>query len=70
MTVMILIAVVLLLIVIASKCETPMEDRSFLPDPPPREFPRQTWEKDHFTKKHLHRDDKKHDRHKRNQSPW
>lgn len=70
MTGMILIAVILALIVIASKSETPMEDRSFPEAPPPREFPRQTWEKDHFTQKHLHRDDKKHARHKRNQSPW
>lgn len=37
---------------------------------PPSHFESQHWEKNHFINKHLHRDDEKHARHKRNQTPW
>ena len=60
----------LLLIVTASKSAAPREDSAFPPDPPQRAYPLKTRETDHFINKHLHRNDNKHDRHKRNQYPW
>lgn len=64
----IIIAVVLLLFV-ASRNSTPREDSTPAPTPP-HHFESHRWEKDHFIQKHVHRDDAKHDRHKRNQTPW
>lgn len=68
--VIIIAAVVLLLIVLASRSNEPYTEDHQPPvytDDRPR---RDRWEKDHFTQKHLHRNDEKHQRHKRNQTPW
>lgn len=69
MAALLVIAGILLLFVIVPSSSTTRED-SIEPPATLMDKPQhQPWEKDHFINKHLHRDDKKHDRHKRNQFP-
>lgn len=47
--------------------------RNYTPEPPKQNKSMEelfTVEKGYFTESYLHRNDKKHDRHKRNQTPW
>lgn len=69
MTAIIAISVFFLLIAVASRNTTPREESTSFPTQP-TQINIQPWEKDHFIQKHIHRDDKKHDRHKKNQTPW
>lgn len=61
---------ILLLIAVASRGSVPREDDA----EPPAELPGKplhfTWEKNYFINKHLHRDDKAMEQHKRNQFPF
>lgn len=69
MTAIGVLVIVILLIALASRSNTPRLDEPEQPTPP-NHFESQRWEKNHFINKHLHRDDEKHARHKRNQTPW
>lgn len=62
--------VFVLLIVIASRSNTPRTDDSF--DPPYTQPPRPRKPRDdhYFINSYLHRDDERNERHKRNQTPW
>lgn len=63
-------AVFVLLIVIASRSNVPRTDdpvETSHPKPPRRREPR---DDQYFINQHLHRNDEKHARHKRNQTPW
>ena len=69
MTAVLVIIIVVFLIALASsdnssECEAPQRPT------PPSHFESRHWEKNHFINKHLHRDDEKHARHKKNQFPW
>ncbi len=65
-----IVIAVLLLIAAASRERTPREDDSAPSAELPGEPLHFTWEKNHFINKHLHRDDKTLERHKRNQFPF
>lgn len=69
MAVVFVIAVFVLLIAAASRTTTSYEESASSP-PPSTQNAIESWEKDHFIQKYLHRNDRKHDRHKRNQTPW
>lgn len=72
MTVAIILAaaIFVLLIVLASRSNTPRTDDNSEPPytQPPR--PRKPRDDQYFINSHLHRNDEKHERHKRNQTPW
>ena len=66
--VVILFAVLLFLAPIFST-QVEASERIGHSEPPRGSKPGSTWERNHFINKHLHRDDKKHERHRRNQYP-
>ena len=66
----VIVIVILLLIAVASRNSVPCEDDIEPPEGLPGEPLHHTWEKNYFINKHLHRDDKAMERHKRNQFPY
>lgn len=60
-------AAFLMLIFIAAKSDRPRHDDNFEPPCPRQKKPR---DNQYFTDSYLHRNDEKHNRHKRNQTPW
>ena len=69
MTVILVIIIAVFLIALASRDNSSGYEAPQQPTPPSH-FETHHWEKNHFINKHLHRDDEKHARHKRNQTPW
>lgn len=69
MTAIFVIMIAVLLIALASRDNSSGYEAPQQPTPPSH-FEHKHWEKNHFINKHLHRDDEKHARHKRNQTPW
>ena len=70
MVAILIVIVILLLIVVASRDSVSREDDREPPEELPGEPLHHTWEKNYFINKHLHRDDKVLERHKRNQFPY
>lgn len=69
MAVFLLVIVILVLEFLASMNSTKNEEPPTTDEPTIYQSRPITREKNHFINKHLHRDDKKHDRHRRNQFP-
>lgn len=72
--VLIIIVLVLMLFLINTRSEpdedcSPAAENSSPPEIPSGKPHNTAWEKNHFITKHLHRDDAKHERHRRNQFP-
>lgn len=68
MAAVVVIIVFLLIFFLSNWRSEPCEDCS-PPEISHGKKPTTTWEKNHFINKHLHRDDEKHERHRRNQFP-
>lgn len=60
----------LVIIAIATRNSEPSDKEEYSPPAPPSGTEHRPIRKDYFIQQHLHRDDKKHARHKRNQTPW
>lgn len=72
--VLIIIALLLTIFLINMRSEpeedcSPPEEDSIHPEIHIQKTKSNMWEKNHFINKHLHRDDEKHERHRRNQFP-
>ena len=70
MVAILIVIVILLLITVASRGSVPREDDREAQAELPGKPLHHTWEKNYFINKHLHRDDKALERHKRNQFPY
>ena len=70
MVAILIVIIILLLIAVASRGCVPREDDREPPEELPGEPLHHTWQKNYFINKHLHRDDKAMERHKRNQFPY
>lgn len=64
------LVIIVLIIAFAHKNSGSAEPQDFTPPPPVSRPVTKHFEKNHFINQHIHASDERHERHKRNQTPW
>lgn len=65
-----IIGIIILIAIAAAKDNTPTHHTTDYEPPSRPQPPAVHWERNHFINQHLHRNDERQARHKRNQTPW